>query len=68
MLLDRLAFKLLGGSRMAWANPEEYVITIVHPEKGILRKIVKPFDRRKVTDQDKKDEIQSGYGDEPRRT
>ena len=65
MLLDRLAFKLLGGSRLAWANPKEYVITIVHPEKGILRKIVKPFDRRKVTDQDKKDEIQSGYGNEP---
>jgi hypothetical protein len=63
MLNDRLTFRMIDRDCLAWAFTKNYVISIVHPEKGTIRKIVKDYARRKITEKDREEDIRSEYGE-----
>ena len=59
MLDTTLQFRLMENDNIVWSHPTSYEIFIVSPEGKTLRKIVKDYDSEKITEEEKKQMIES---------
>ncbi len=62
-LPDRFVYEILSDDRLIWALTSKYELNVIDRDGRPVRKIVKDYERVKVTEEDQKKMIKERYGD-----
>ena len=57
--------KMLADGKVAWADPTQYDVRIADASGRVLKRIVKDYDRVKVSNADRNEYIRAAFGDRP---
>ncbi len=62
LFAENTCFDVVKGDNLAWARTGKYEIKVVDQAGQTVKRIIKDFEPRRITEKDKKDRIQNYYG------